>query len=91
MTKSIFVGNLSFDAYEDDIRELFQQHGAVESVRLINDRTTGRFRGFGFVEMEDEAADTAIKALDGTEHMGRTLRVNEAEGRRDTREQRPSW
>ncbi|MGD8379208.1 MAG: RNA-binding protein [Gammaproteobacteria bacterium] len=79
MTKSIYVGNLSFSATEDDVRELFEAHGAVESVKLISDRDTGRPRGFGFVEMDQAAAEAAIKAINGTEHGGRSLRVNMAE------------
>ncbi len=78
LSKKIYVGNLSFEATEEQVRELFGQHGTVESVALINDRDTGRFRGFGFVEMEDAAAADAIKALDGKEVDGRALRVNEA-------------
>ena len=62
--------------------ELFGQFGAVSSVKLINDRETGRAKGFGFVEMEDEEALKAISALDNTEFMGRKLRVNEANPRR---------
>ena len=79
--KRIYVGNLPFTSTEDEVRELFEQHGAVDSVRLIHDRDTGRPRGFGFVEMEDDAADTAINALDNTMLGGRTLRVNEARPR----------
>jgi len=78
LSKKIYVGNLSFEATEEQVRELFGQHGTVESVALINDRDTGRFRGFGFVEMEDASAADAIKALDGKEVDGRALRVNEA-------------
>ena len=78
MSKKIYVGNLSFEATEEEVRELFAQHGTVESVALINDRDTGRFRGFGFVEMDDASANKAIKALDGAEVGGRALKVNEA-------------
>ena len=90
LTKRIYVGNLSFDAYEEDVRELFSQHGNVESVRLITDRATGRFRGFGFVEMDDDGAAAAIQALDGREFQGRNLKVNEARDR-DSRPPRRSW
>jgi RNA recognition motif-containing protein len=83
LSKSIYVGNLSFDATEDQVRELFAQFGEVNSVALITDRETGRFRGFGFVEMENSAANAAIEALDGTELDGRALRVNEAKPRED--------
>jgi len=79
--KKIYVGNLSFNSTEDDVRQLFSQHGTVHSVALINDRQTGRPRGFGFVEMDDDAATAAISALDGYEMDGRNLRVNEAQDR----------
>jgi RNA recognition motif-containing protein len=79
--KKIYVGNLPFSATEDELRDLFSQHGSVESVSLINDRETGRPRGFGFVEMPDDAAQAAIRALDGTDMGGRTLRINEARPR----------
>jgi len=77
----IYVGNLPFSATEDEIRELFSQHGNVETVDLISDRQTGRPRGFGFVEMDAEGATAAIGALDGTEMGGRNLKVNEAKPR----------
>jgi len=80
MTK-IYVGNLPFSATEDEIRELFGQHGTVESVALINDRDTGRPRGFGFVEMQRADAQKAIQALNGFNMGGRPLRVNEAQER----------
>lgn len=76
--KKIYVGNLPFSATTDEVRELFEAHGEVRSVDLINDRETGRPRGFGFVEMEDEGALAAIEALDGTSLDGRALRINEA-------------
>lgn len=78
MAQKLYVGNLPFTITEDEIRDLFSSHGAVHSVRLVNDRETGRPRGFGFVEMETDGADTARDALDGTQFGGRTLRVNEA-------------
>jgi len=80
--KKLYVGNLPFTATEDEMNEVFGQHGTVHSVALINDRETGRPRGFGFVEMDDDAATAAIQALDGSEMGGRTLRVNEAQDRR---------
>jgi RNA recognition motif. (a.k.a. RRM, RBD, or RNP domain) len=80
MTK-IYVGNLPFSANEGEIRELFGQHGAVETVSLIMDRETGRPRGFGFVEMSREDATRAIQNLNGKELGGRALRVNEAQER----------
>ena len=88
--KTIYLGNLPLMASEDDVRELFGQHGDVASVSLINDRETGRPRGFGFVEMEPEAAMKAIEALDGTDFGGRALRVNEARDR-GARPPRRSW
>ncbi len=84
MPQKLYVGNLPFSATEDEVRDLFAQHGTVVSVNLINDRDTGRPRGFGFVEMEDTSA--AMTALDGYEMNGRNLRVNIAEEkRRDNR------
>lgn len=77
----IYVGNLPFSATQDELRTLFEQHGSVENVDLIQDRETGRPRGFGFVEMSESDAQTAIQALDGTEMDGRNLRVNEARPR----------
>ena len=63
MQKKIYVGNLSFNSTEEQIRQLFEQHGTVESVNLITDRETGRLRGFGFVEMDQAGAEAAIKAI----------------------------
>lgn len=80
MTK-IYVGNLPFSATEQDIRALFEQHGAVQSVALINDRETGRPRGFGFVEMSSADAQSAIQSLNGKDMGGRPLRINEAQER----------
>lgn len=77
--KKIYVGNLPFSATEEQVRTLFGPHGSVQSVNLINDRETGRPRGFGFVEISDEGLDAAIKALDGYEMDGRALKVNQAE------------
>lgn len=75
---SIYVGNLPFSATEADLRVLFERHGKVESVKLPNDRETGKPRGFGFVEMPSTDAQTAIAALNGYSMNGRALRVNEA-------------
>src|SRR5262245_25295796 len=80
MTK-IYVGNLPFTANENEVRELFSQHGTVESVSLITDRETGRPRGFGFVEMSRADASRAIQNLNGKDMGGRPLRVNEAQER----------
>lgn len=87
---TIYLGNLSLSVSEQDVENLFGQYGEVASVSLITDRETGRPRGFGFVEMEPEAAAKAIEALDGTEFGGRTLRVNEARDR-GARPPRRSW
>jgi len=77
--KNIFVGNLSFNVTEDAVRSIFQEYGTVERVSLITDRDTGQARGFGFVEMSNNAeADRAIAELNGRELDGRTLNVNEA-------------
>lgn len=77
--KNIFVGNLSFQSSEDTLRSLFEQHGAVERVSIATDRETGQARGFGFVEMSQNAeGDRAIAALNGMELDGRALNVNEA-------------
>jgi len=79
--KRIYVGNLPFSATESEIRELFAQHGTVESVALPTDRETGRPRGFGFVEMPQADAQKAMAALNGFTMGGRPLRVNEAQDR----------
>jgi RNA recognition motif-containing protein len=79
MAKKIYVGNLSFSTTEDSLSDTFGQFGEVVSAVIVTDRYTGRSRGFGFVEMDDEnAADAAITALDGKELDGRNLRVNVA-------------
>ncbi len=83
MIKRIYVGNLPFSATEQEVRDMFEAHGPVESVDIISDRETGRPRGFGFVQMDDSAAGDAIAALDGTSMGGRSLRVNEARPRRE--------
>ena len=79
---NIYVGNLSYQLSEDDLRDAFGEFGEVTSARIIFDRETNRSKGFGFVEMsDDDAAKAAIEALDGTELGQRTLRVNEARPR----------
>ncbi|MBU8934375.1 MAG: RNA-binding protein [candidate division Zixibacteria bacterium] len=79
---NIFVGNLSFDATEDGLRELFEQHGEVSSAKIITDRSSGRSRGFAFVEMpDDSAAQAAIDGINGTEIAGREVNVNQARSR----------
>jgi RNA recognition motif-containing protein len=75
----IYVGNLPFSATEESVRTLFAEYGAVESVALINDRDTGRPRGFGFVEMARSDAARAIQSLNGQDMGGRPLKVNEAQ------------
>ena len=79
MSKRLYVGNLPFSITEDELREIFEPHGPIESVSVITDRETGRPRGFAFVEVEN--GDQAIEAVNGTELGGRTLRVNEAHER----------
>ena len=78
---TIYVGNLPFSATENDARSLFERHGTVQSVKLMNDRETGRPRGFGFVEMSSNEAQTAIQHMNGFDMGGRPLRVNEARER----------
>lgn len=80
MTK-LYVGNLPFTATEEGVRALFATHGAVDKVSLINDRETGRPRGFGFVEMSNADASRAMQALNGQDFEGRSLKVNEAQDR----------
>lgn len=80
--KKIYVGNLSFQLSDHDLEALFTEFGQVNSAAVVLDRDTGRSRGFGFVEMEDDsAAQAAIQALNGKECDGRTLNVNEARPR----------
>ena len=79
--KRIYVGNLPYTTTDSELQDLFTGHGTVHSVAVIMDRMTGRSRGFGFVEMDDAEASTAISALDGTQFGGRSLRVNEARER----------
>ena len=90
---NIFVGNLAFSATDHDLRQLFEQYGAVDTIHVITDRDTGRSKGFGFIEMPDgTAAKAAIQGLQGKELEGRTLTVNEAKPREPRREfNRPRW
>jgi len=82
----IYVGNMSFDTQESDLRKAFEAHGTLDSVAIITDRDTGRAKGFGFVEMSNDAeARVAIDKMNDKEFMGRTLKVNEARPRTDTR------
>ncbi|NER20664.1 MAG: RNA-binding protein [Symploca sp. SIO1B1] len=83
---SIYVGNLSYEVTQEDLNEVFAEYGSVKRVQLPTDRETGRPRGFGFVEMSEEAEETAaIEALDGAEWMGREIKVNKAKPREDRR------
>jgi len=87
MGKKLYVGNMSYDVDSSALEQLFTPHGKVNSAQIINDRDTGRSKGFGFVEMSsDTEANAAIADLNGKEHGGRALTVNEAK----PRENRPS-
>jgi RNA recognition motif-containing protein len=84
MGKKLYVGNLSYSVDSSALQELFSPHGTVQSAEIISDRDTGRSKGFGFVEMgSDEEAQAAIAALNGQQHEGRALTVNEAKPRED--------
>ncbi len=87
MSKNIYVGNLSWSATDEDLRSLFATYGNVLSAKVVEDRETGRSRGFGFVEMDSADAVQAIEALNGQNFQGRDLRVNEAQ----PRERRPRY
>jgi len=85
---TVYVGNLSYTATEEDLNEVFKEYGSVKRIQLPTDRETGRMRGFAFVEMSDDAEeDAAIEDLDGAEWMGRTLKGNKA---RPRTERKPS-
>ncbi len=85
MGNKLYVGNLPFTTTEADLRALFEEHGSVESANVITDRESGRSRGFGFVEFQNESdAQDAQRALDGYDLDGRNLRVNEAQDRKRT-------
>jgi RNA recognition motif-containing protein len=90
---NIFVGNLAFSATDQDLRQLFEPYGVVDTINIITDRYTGQSRGFGFVEMPDSAAaKAAIQGLQGQALGGRTLNVNEAKPREPRREpSRSRW
>jgi cold-inducible RNA-binding protein len=82
MAKRLYVGNLAYSVSSDDLQELFEQFGTVKTAQVLSDRETGRSRGFGFVEMDNDGdADAAIENLDGRDHQGRRLTVNEARPR----------
>ena len=87
MGRKLYVGNLSYDVNDSDLQAAFAEHGTVDSANVIMDRETGRSKGFGFVEMPDDAAaESAIKALNDTSLNGRNIKVNQAR----PREQRPA-
>jgi RNA recognition motif-containing protein len=89
MSINIYVGNLSFDTKEDELRALFEAYGPVQSVRVISDQFTGRSRGFAFVEMEArEQGVQAIQELDSKDLGGRTLKINEAKPKTQNRDRR---
>jgi RNA recognition motif-containing protein len=89
---SVYVGNLSYDATQDDLTQAFAQYGTVKSVQLPKDRETGRIRGFEFVEMGADAEESAaIEALDSAEWMGRNLKVNKAKPREEKRSLGGNW
>ena len=82
MGKKLYVGNMGYDVSSSDLEQLFTPHGSVQSAEVINDRDTGRSKGFGFVEMgSDQEAQAAINALNGKDNKGRALTVNEAKPR----------
>ncbi len=82
MGKKLYIGNLSYDVSSSDLEAMLSPHGTIQSAEVIMDRSTGRSKGFGFVEMNSDAeAQAAIAALDGQEHGGRALKVNEAKPR----------
>ena len=84
MGSKLYVGNLSYNTTSSDLEQLFAQHGTVSSAEVIQDRDTGRSKGFGFVQMgSDDEAQAAISALNGQQHDGRALTVNEAKPRED--------
>ncbi|MFW5695116.1 MAG: RNA recognition motif domain-containing protein [Alkalispirochaeta sp.] len=86
MAKTLYVGNLNFRTDEEGLRAAFSEYGTVTDARIVMDRDTGRSRGFGFVEMEDDsAAESAIEGMNGADLDGRPLRVNEAQPRGDNR------
>ena len=86
---NIYVGNLPRSAGDQELEDLFSQFGSVQRARVILDRETGRSRGFGFVEMDDDGARKAIDELNGHEMDGRALRINEAQERQPVAERRP--
>jgi RNA recognition motif-containing protein len=89
---NIYVGNLSYRMTDDELRDIFAEHGEVSSAKIIMDRETGRSKGFGFVEMPDnKQAQEAIEALNDKDISGRNLRVNEARPRKDNGPRQPRY
>lgn len=87
---NLYVGNLSYGVTEDELKELFAEFGEIASINIIKDKFSGQSKGFGFIEMPDNAeADKAIKALNGSELQGRNLKVNQAKPRSDRPQRRP--
>ncbi len=80
---SIYVGNINFRTTEDDLRNLFEEFGPVDSVRIITDRNSGRSKGFAFVEMGEDEGRNALEKLNDSEFQGRNIKVNEARKKED--------
>ena len=92
MDMNIYVGNLPYTITEDDLRGVFADHGEVATVNIITDKFSGQSKGFGFVEMPDQAAgEAAIEALNESSQKGRNIKVNEARPRTERREPRPRY
>ncbi len=89
---NLYVGNLSYSVTEEDLKEAFSEFGELESVNIIKDKYSGQSKGFGFVEMPDNAeADKAIKALNGNDLKGRAIKVNQAKPRAERSSRRPRY
>ena len=89
---NMYVGNLAYSVTEDDLKTAFGEFGEVESVNIIKDKYSGQSKGFGFVEMPDNSeADKAIKALNGTDMGGRSIKVNQAKPREERSSRRPRY
>ena len=89
--KSVYIGNMPYGFDEEDVREHFEQYGDVNSVKLIFDRESQRPKGYGFVEMGDGEASSAITSLNGSQWGGRTIKVNEANPRQPRATTQPAW
>ena len=87
----LYIGNLPFSASETEVRDMLEQYGSLDSFDWITDRYTGKARGFCFAEMNNSSADAAIKALNGKDMGGRSLKVNEAKPQKDRNRRRRSW